>query len=229
MPSLNPYFTIHYDQPPEYHFSHDSVFLARKVFELVKASNLNYTATLDLCSGSGIVGLDFIFHLHKEGLNLPLIMDFIEVQNVYHTFFTRNVETLNQILNLNANFNQQTHCQFINKNYQDLITNPLFQNKYDLIICNPPYFSIGHGAMSPSQFKNRCRFYMDSTFKNLIMALGTCLSPGGRAYVLIKSLHDHGIEMNAELSSLGQANALQIKKICLIRKTDLYEIKKRGP
>ncbi|MBV2168118.1 MAG: hypothetical protein KUL82_05355 [Bdellovibrio sp.] len=65
MSSINPHYTFHYSQPEEYRFSHDSVMLARKVFERVSASAMENWRGLDLCSGCGIVGLDFLFHALK--------------------------------------------------------------------------------------------------------------------------------------------------------------------
>ena len=63
MSSINNFFTFNYQQPNEYHFSHDSVFLARKAFEYVQSNYTSYDQVLDLCAGCGVVGLDFFFHI----------------------------------------------------------------------------------------------------------------------------------------------------------------------
>lgn len=60
--SINKYPTFHYSQPSDYHFSHDSVFLAREIFErhsdqLAKGN----VQILDLCAGCGIVGMIYYF------------------------------------------------------------------------------------------------------------------------------------------------------------------------
>ena len=205
---------MNYDQPPEYQFSHDSVFLARAVFDLVKSQKLLTSHILDLCAGCGIVGLDFLFHLLQNKLPPPKSVDFVEVQNIYLSYFEKNMNRLDCTVDY----------QFINLNYQDLQLQPQFKNKYDLIVCNPPYFRKEQGKLSPSDFKNRCRFYIDADFQNLLLSIQYTLSSQGRAYVLVKSLKNHGIDVELEMQSFRKE--LFIKKIDKIRSTDLYEIKK---
>lgn len=205
---------MNYDQPSEYQFSHDSVFLARAVFDFVQSQNLPITHVLDLCAGCGIIGLDFLYHLIASNSPLPKSIDFIEVQNVYLSYFKKNINRLNISV---------SH-QFLHLNYKDLPLQPHLKNKYDLIVCNPPYFRKEQGKLSPSDFKNRCRFYIDADFQNLLLSIQYALSKIGTAYVLIRSLEDHGIRVEDEIQSF-QHN-LRIKKINQIRSTDLYEIKK---
>ena len=214
MTSINPFFTMNYDQPADYHFSHDSVFLSRKVFELVVSQKLPTTHILDLCSGCGIVGLDFLFHLLQNKLQLPQESDFVEVQNIYFSYFESNVKRLDC----------SVHCRFLNLNYIDLQHDLNLQNKYDLILCNPPYFRKQLGRLSPSEFKNRCRFYIDADFQSLFQSIKYVLSDTGTAYVLIKSLKKHGIDIESEMQVWNAS--LSIKKIDTIRSTDLFEIKK---
>ena len=214
MTSINHFFTMNYDQPSGYHFSHDSVFFARKVFELVVSQKLPTTHILDLCSGCGIIGLDFLFHLTKNKLEIPRQADFVEVQDIYIPYFERNVNRLDC----------STSCHFLNLNYIDLQEDLSLKNKYDLIVCNPPYFRKELGRLSPSEFKNRCRFYLDADFQNLFQSIKYVLSETGTAYVLIKSLKKHGIDIESELQVWKKD--LLIKKIDTVRSTDLFEIKK---
>jgi len=72
--------TFEYSQPDEYHFSHDSVFLARRVFEFLRDKNIDPKTALDLCAGSGVIGLDLMFHLRSGGKQRPQVFDFLEVQ-----------------------------------------------------------------------------------------------------------------------------------------------------
>ena len=177
MSSINRFPTFHYSQPSEYHFSHDSVFLAREVFERHGDQlALNDVQVLDLCAGCGIVGMDLIFHLLKEKAFTGEV-DFLEVQDVYREHFEKNKMTLQnhfaeKALNLN----------FVNKNYGLTELN----KKYDLIISNPPYFEVGKGALSPSEFKNRCRFFIDSDWSTLISFIKDSLKPNGNAYFLVR-------------------------------------------
>lgn len=172
MSSINFHFTFDYSQPNDYHFSHDSVFLARRVFELLKDELHNELSILDLCSGCGIVGLDFLFHCRKELGVVPKRFDFLEIQDIYDSHFKTNFERLN-MPNLNS--------QFYLQNYKlDL------PETYDLILCNPPYFDPAANHLSPNTFKNRCRFFIDAKAHELIGAIEKALNVGGAAFVLAR-------------------------------------------
>lgn len=215
--TINTHFTFSYAQPNEYRFSHDSVFLARKIFEIVRDKGLNYDRILDLCSGCGIVGLDLAFHLNDENLQLPKRIDFLEVQSIYRAFFEKNVETLNSLIRKDL-----ATC-FINANYDSLIqADSNLSEKYDLIISNPPYFRKDQGVLSKSEFKNRCRFFIDSDFKNLIEAIQQSLNKKGHAFILLKSLAEHGVDIEKEFTHLN--TRLMLRNLGLIRDTGFYEI-----
>jgi len=213
MSSINPHYTFHYSQPEEYRFSHDSVFLARRVFELVEGQSLGGTRGLDLCAGSGIIGLDFLFHRRADGQNMPVEFDFLEVQEVYQTHFTENLKRLGEI---------QTQCRFLQRNYEDL-QKAEFHSKYDLILCNPPYFFQGQGKLSSSEFKNRCRFFIDSDFKNLLDGIAHCLKPTGAAYVLLRDLPEHGWNVIEQAQKLIQGR-LRLEVLGDIRGTHFVRL-----
>jgi tRNA1Val (adenine37-N6)-methyltransferase len=158
--------------------------MARKVFELLHGVDLAGKRVLDLCAGCGIVGLDFLFHRQNAGMSLPLRCDFLEIQECYEPFFRANA----------GNIETETH--FITANYSSLLQG---KAKYDLILCNPPYFREGQGAYSPNQFKNRCRFYLDSDFATLIQSMANSLNPKGRAFLLLRDLSAHGVDVAQEL------------------------------
>lgn len=211
MSSINPHYTFQYSQPEEYRFSHDSVMLARKVFERVSASSMENWRGLDLCSGCGIVGLDFLFHARKEKGAAPAIFDFVEVQGIYQPHFEENLKRLGSV---------PTATRFLNINYSQLLQDPSYFNSYDLIVSNPPYFRLGQGKLSPSDFKNRCRFFMDSDFATLLQAIKKALSPQGQAYILLRDLDDHGWDAFSESQSL-LAPTFKIEEVDDIRGTAL--------
>lgn len=205
-----------YHQPDQYRFSHDSVFLARNVFEMLTSHNKLPTTVLDLCAGCGIIGLDFLHHLLAEQQNIPIRIDFIEVQEIYSPYFQMNVETLK------AKFprSNQTVINFLNINYESFSDN---MQKYDLILCNPPYFETSQGSLSPSEFKNRCRFFIDGTFKGLLKFITKSLNTNGEAYVLLRDQSAHGIDILKQTENfLGSSFVLQ--KMDDIRGTHLIKI-----
>lgn len=213
MSSQNPHFTFNYVQPEEYRFSHDSVFLARKVFELFPG-NLQDAIALDLCAGCGIVGLDFLYHCKTVGRDLPAHFDFLEVQNTYREYFEQNSQRFGDDL---------PPVNFLNENYE-ILKSEIFQNRYDLILSNPPYFRVNQGILSPSEFKNRCRFFIDSDFQNLIEAIHKTLKPEGSAYILLKDLLHHGVSPLEEAKKiLGKERTISI--VADIRGTPLAIIK----
>lgn len=210
MSSVNRYPTFEYSQPEEYRFSHDSIFLARRVFELFKDKDLSFLKGLDLCAGCGVIGLDFLYHCRHEAKKMVKSFDFIEVQAVYKDHFLKNCKTLNI---------PNTQLDFINANYQSFLGSD-FIKKYDLILCNPPYFQVGQGKLSPSEFKNRCRFFIDSDFKHLLSFIEQSLAPGGQAYILLRDLGDHGISYQQEAQQILSPR-IQFENLGDIRGTDL--------
>lgn len=175
MSSINTRPTFQYSQPDEYRFSHDSVFLAQFVFDRVKGRLSPEYAVLDLCAGCGIVGLDFMFHSQKELGFVPGQFDFLEVQEIYRSHFDQNVNRLGEV---------DSKMRFLNANYSDLLN--AHASQYDLILCNPPYFLKNEGTLSPSDFKNRCRFFIDSDIETLVRSITYVLKPGGEAYLLLR-------------------------------------------
>lgn len=213
--SKNNIYTYDYFQPEEYRFSLDSVFLAQKVAKLIESeTNLNTWNVLDLCSGCGIIGLEL--SLHQPEL---IYFDFLELQDLYHSYFLKNIEMIYPTPRIK-------HLNFHSLNYCELLA-PTFKNKYDLIVSNPPYFFKGEGILSPSEFKNRCRFFLDSDFKTLIEAILYSLRPNASAYLLMRSGKHHGRSpFNDIITFLDSRASAQI--IDNIRGTDIVHIQKKS-
>ena len=210
----NTHYSYDYKQPEDYRFSLDSVFLAQKVAEnLKKDSQLpEEFRTLDLCSGCGVVGLELQFHLRE----LKKI-DFVEVQEVYRSYFEMNVE---QAKSTGTEFN------FLPMNYQDLIHQD-FKEKYDVVVSNPPYFFPGEGLYSPNEFKNRCRFFIDSDFHNLIKATLFVLKPKGSAYLLVRPGSHHGRDLFEEIKKLS-VGLSSVEILDEVRGTNIVQLIKKG-
>lgn len=212
----NSLYTFDYFQPEEYHFSLDSVFLAQKVAKIIQPNALTEMKVLDLCSGCGVIGLELSLHSPKK-----LTIDFLEVQEVYESFFRKNLEMIHPQLNKSSE-----QYRFLNSNYQALL-GPGFECLYDLIICNPPYFFKGEGLLSPSEFKNRCRFFLDSDFKTLIHSILKALKPNCNAYLLVRPGDNHGRNPVEEICQyLGVFGTAQV--IDNIRGTNIIEIRKKS-
>jgi tRNA1(Val) A37 N6-methylase TrmN6 len=94
-------------------------------------------------------------------------------------------------------------------------------------VCNPPYFLKGEGLLSPSDFKNRCRFFLDSDFETLIRAIIFSLKPDSSAYILIRAGTHHGRTPIEEIITLlGHSGSAKI--IDNVRGTDIVLIRKNA-
>jgi tRNA1Val (adenine37-N6)-methyltransferase len=205
-------FTYQYQQPDEYHFSLDSIQFANFVAkELLSHSDLRSMRVLDLCAGCGVIGLQLSWHLRE--LNQ---IDFVEIQDIYSTYFHQNVTIVNR---------PELTLRWHLLNY-DALLDTSWENKYDLIISNPPYFLPEHGMLSPSEFKNRCRFFLDSSFKNFILAMANSLSHHGRAYFLLRPLLQHGYDMLSNIHVLLKDTSIAVEKVGDIRGTDVIRFTK---
>ena len=174
--------------------------MARRVFEMERENVNGHMSILDLCAGCGIGGLDFLFHCTKELNALPHNLDFVEIQEEYRAHFNLNKE---QFEGLPLNF--------LTINYREMLI-PEFRGKYDLILCNPPFFRLGQGRLSPSTFKNRCRFFIDSDFVTLIGVLEWVLKPQGSAYFLMRDLGDYSSDQLERLEDIRGTGFFRLAK-----------------
>lgn len=205
-------FTYHYKQPDEYRFSLDSIHLAAFVAKQLQSHhNLASMRTLDLCAGCGVIGLQMSWFLNELRH-----LDFVDVQDIYTPYFHQNVATVNR---------PELQCRWHLLNY-DALLEKKWEAKYDLIVSNPPYFQPGHGVLSPSKFKNHCRFFLDSSFENYILALANTLAYQGKAYFLLRPLPQHGYDLLSDIHTLLRETTISIHKIASIRGSDVILLEK---
>ena len=186
------------------------MFLARRVFDFLKSERIDTNTALDLCAGSGVIGLDLLFHLRAGNRKTPLDFDFLEVQHQYREHFEENVHRLGLV---------QTKIQFINGNYAD--KNILLRaDAYDLIVCNPPYFSTDQGKLPASELKLRSRFFIDSDLESLFGFIENRLSSTGIAFVLIRNQLEHKHDQLSAVQELCKGK-LRLQVMDDVRGTDV--------
>ena len=205
-------FTYNYKQPDEYHFSLDSIHLARFVATQLKSNtDLGSLRVLDLCAGCGVIGIELLWHLQAIQQ-----IDFVEIQDIYTEYFYQNLANIHR---------PELQIRWHLLNYDELHEKE-WEGKFDLTVSNPPYFQPGHGMLSPSTFKNRCRFYLDSSFQNYIRALENSLANKGKAYFLLRPLKQHGIDLFSDTQKILQETSATVKKISYIRGADIILLEK---
>lgn len=206
-------FTYQYAQPDFYHFSLDSTEFAKFVAgQLVQRTDLSTLNVLDLCAGCGVIGFELSWHLRALRK-----IDFLDIQSTYVPYFQQNVQLVNR---------QELQLNWLELNYDALQTEH-WKNKYDLIVSNPPYFHPRHSMLSPSPEKNRCRFFIDSSFENYILAIVNSLAENGEAYILLRSLAMHGEDVFANLKRCLIETPVTAEMLAPIRGTDVVLLKKR--
>lgn len=146
-----------YQDDDLYCFTSDAVLLSR--FAKVKKGDV----VADFCSGSGIVGL------HLYGLN-PVVksVTLFEMQKSLFELSVKSIE-LNGLENV---FNA------INTRLQDIGSD--FNEKFSLIVCNPPYMEVGRGFKDEKEHIAVCRTEATLSLEELIRASSKCLKFGGR-------------------------------------------------
>lgn len=209
--SINTRPTFQYSQPEAYRFSHDSVFLSQQVWELTRDRMAEGFTLLDLCAGCGIVGLDFLFH-GRDSVH-PSRCDFVEVQAEYKPHFEENARRLGSRIPLH----------FHNQCYSELLSAE--GGQFDLVLCNPPFFRVGQGRLPESDFKRRCRFFIDSDFSTLLKAIAHVLKDSGEAYVLLRESTDHGEDVFGEAERVLMGHAT-IATVGDVRGTALARIRR---
>lgn len=181
--------------------------------QLQERSDLNTLRVLDLCAGCGVIGLELSWYV-RELRNF----DFVEIQSIYTSYFKQNMAIVNR---------PELQLRWHLVNYE-LLIEPEWKEKFDLIISNPPYFHPEHGMLSPSQFKNRCRFFLDGSFKSYVQAIVNTLSKGGKAFVLLRPLKQHGYDAYIEIQTLLENTRVTVEKIEQIRGTDVILFHKKN-
>lgn len=209
-----PQFTCEYSQPASYRFSLDSILLAKAVARDLKAQAVPTDfKILDLCAGAGVVGLE-LAHLHSGFKSI----DFLEIQPEYQSHFNINLKR-SEYLDLKT-------C-WLPLNYAEL-QQPKYAERYDLIVCNPPYFEPEQGLIPPDSLKARSRFFIDASFAELWKSIIHILRPQGQAYVLVRSQSAHGQNRHEQIQALcgDQAAVVSVEDL---RGTDLYRLRKPCP
>ncbi len=163
-----------------YRFTSDSVLLSR--FARAKRGEI----VADFCSGSGIVA----FHFYALNKN---------TQGIRFTLFELQPELL-ALSKKTATYNGFENFEFVEGRLQEIPKR--YQEKFSLILCNPPYEKGGFD--NDEYHKAICRKEITITLKEIATTAKFALKYGGRICMLHRAdrlaevcytLHEAGIEV----------------------------------
>ncbi len=140
-----------------YRFTSDAVLLSHF------ASRKNGDIIADFCSGSGIVGINY-YLLDKT----PKSVDLIEIQKPLADLSQKTVE----MNNLGGVFT------VLNQSVQNL--DDEYNEKYTLVLCNPPYKKKNSGEQNLSEHIAVCRHEVKITQEEIVSTAARVLKRGGR-------------------------------------------------
>jgi tRNA1Val (adenine37-N6)-methyltransferase len=126
---------------------------------------------LDIGSGTGLLSL----LLAQKFPNVPI--DSVELDKQAHQQLSAN---------LMANSIAQ-NCKAVHANIIDWANQEFNAIKYDLIICNPPFFEKSLLSAHDALNKAKHQLYLD--FEQLARAIVTTLKPDGSAWLLVPHSH----------------------------------------
>lgn len=153
-----------YSQPEFYRFNQDSLELVKHVRSQVSQAE----AILDLGAGCGVIGIELAQTLRPAHLCL------LEVQTEYRPHLEENLQ------------------DFLDVSIAQEITIASFSSfrstrRYDLIVCNPPYYLPGHGQESTDDHRRVARSFILDGWVELLNCIRHHLTEEGKAYIVIKN------------------------------------------
>jgi tRNA1Val (adenine37-N6)-methyltransferase len=153
-----------YQQPEFYRFNEDSIRLVKWIVE----KKYNPQSVLDLGAGCGVIGIELARALNPEVLTL------IDVQTVFLTFMEKNCQTF---------VPSSTQYSVYITSFSDFSP----QRKYDLIVCNPPYYLPGRGEVSKDPNRSIARTFLRDSWPVLLKTISDSLADNGRAFIVLKN------------------------------------------
>lgn len=152
-----------YSQPEFYRFNEDSLKLVDRVVRKVSQAR----TILDIGAGSGVIGIELANRLHADKVCL------LELQEDFVPHLSVNISGM---------LNAQTKAEIVRGPFSEF--HPL--QKFDLIVCNPPYFMKGHGQESSDPRKHAARTFVEGNWDELLACVTRSLAPGGSAHIVVR-------------------------------------------
>lgn len=176
-----------YQDSDSYCFTSDAVHLAN----FVKASK--NAKVIDLCSGSGVIGILVFVKNHIDSVKL------VEIQSHLAKLSEDSVKYNNL----------QKNIEIINKPLQN-ISDEIGKEKYEIVVCNPPYKQVGENLKNVKQDIAIARHEIKVTLEEIICEAAKLLKFGGKFYTILKE------ERLCDLITLSRKYNLEPKELRII-------------
>ena len=176
-----------YFQPDFYHFTEDSIILAKQAVERIAFKfNGKKIKAIDLCAGCGVIGLEVLQKSYEYNMATIIDMDFCELQSDFINYFEKNMSILDDSL--------QSNIRYINKSI-NYLRGKEYVGAYDLIFCNPPYYLPGKKRLSQNKNKNYCKFFIEDSFSILVDVILGLLRSDGEALIILPNSIDTDFDL----------------------------------
>jgi tRNA1Val (adenine37-N6)-methyltransferase len=152
-----------YSQPDFYRFNQDSLELVKRVKHNVDKCE----SILDLGAGCGVIGLEL------ARFYLPHTLALVELQQDYEPLLQHNLSFLMP----------GTECSVHIKSFAQWRPT----KKYEIIVCNPPYFLPGRGQKSKDPRRDLARSFHQDNWKELLCCIERSLTFEGKAFLVLKN------------------------------------------
>lgn len=165
-------------------FSIDSILLA----EFIRFKRND--RILDMCTGNAPIPLI----LTSKDDNLKI--DAVEIQKEVYDLAKKSIE-INNLHNINI--------------INDDVKNVKLKSKYDIIVCNPPYFKVNENSiLNENEVKKIARHEIQLNLKDVIMTASKHIKETGKFYMV------HRNERLIDAINLLEENSFGIRKICFV-------------
>lgn len=152
-----------YHQPDFYRFNQDSLLLAQFVMNQMESAG----HIIDLGAGCGVLGIELARRLK------PKSVTFLEVQSEYGPSLEKNIREF---------LPSEIPGNILISSFGEFSS----EKKWDLIVCNPPYFFPDSGRPSPDSRRNIARSFLIDNWEILLNLISKSLTNEGAAFLVLK-------------------------------------------
>jgi tRNA1Val (adenine37-N6)-methyltransferase len=153
-----------YQQPDFYRFNQDSVQLVKWISTSISQAD----SIIDLGAGCGVIGIELARILKPKKLTL------LELQKEFEPYLTHNAQKF---------LPQDIEHEIVINSFSNFVTD----DKYDLIVCNPPYYLPGHGEVPKNKNRATARSFITDSWSILMQTISELLAVKGSGYIVLKA------------------------------------------